>query len=969
MSALLEKSPRPYSAKRASVTAQLSAAGRGLQRERGLCLALRAWTWVIGFIVAALAADVVLHLNGAGRLVLDLVLAALVLGVAGVAMWVAWVRKPSFEHVARVLEDRDAQLGSKLINILQLREQTEDERLAPLTRELADVAIGGYADELRAVDLPRLARSDRPREEAKRAGFGLLGLLMLSGLCWNITRTEWPRFLDPFGDHPPYSFTRIEISEPGTDASVVVYGQSILITAKTAGHHPGELFLSYHAPDAPGQATTLPMFDKGESGFTQQIENIHHDLVIVAHTKARHSVSKQRRVGVILTPKLEAAFVKIAPPAYTGLKTDEHPLQFKSLKALAGTELTFRLRSNRPLREGRIDFTRAHDDVQAFPLVVSSGNENEVSGTLTAKDAGRLAFTLVDRDGHPSQETWECELQVIFDLGPEVQVTTPPADAFVALDFKIDAVIEAQDDYGVKTVRIHKAVNGVYGEPQVTHYDTVVRNVRDSLPLDLNTMDLDSGDTITLFAEAIDTAPEPHLARSKPVTLTVITVEEYNDFLRERSDLADIEAKYTDLFNRLRELVEQQSALGEQAEALKKQLEQGPNEAAQKKFDELMAKQGELNNKLNKMADEMDKFVREEPVYDLESELQETLSEKAEEIRESTKENQSATDDLAQRSTTPQGDRKLDAPMAGEMKKASDEQLARLGGAEQQGREQVTQPLEDLALMQEILKDINRIQQLDDAQKQLAGQAKAYNRAGPLTREDQLALKDLAAAQKAVGDELQEVEDKLWNDGKAAQEKFPKAAQSAKKIAEMMGDLRLQMHANNATEAMLQGKGDQSAQLAQRVSDELDKLFSECQSQGQQMSDEMDGYLGLKRGMQAGNNFQQMMQSRKFGNGRKFGMGKASGPGGQGDSGFAVSAQPNVPVLGNETRISQPSKPGNGGHSQAKADARTSPAAVDKTDVTHGLKPIDRESDAVQGESSIEQYSDLVDKYFKAITK
>jgi hypothetical protein len=52
-------------------------------------------------------------------------------------------------------------------------------------------------------------------------------------------------------------------------------------------------------------------------------------------------------------------------------------------------------------------------------------------------------------------------LQVTFDLGPEVQITTPRADAFVAMDFKADAVIEAQDDYGVRTMRIHQATNGV----------------------------------------------------------------------------------------------------------------------------------------------------------------------------------------------------------------------------------------------------------------------------------------------------------------------------------------------------------------------------------------------------------------------------------------------------------------------------------------------------------------------------
>ena len=938
-----------------------------LQRERGAFLFLRTLPWVFGVVVAAMAADVVLHLGAAPRVALDVLLIGIVLSIAGVAAWIAWMRRPSFEHTARVLESRDAHLGSKLINILQLRAQTNDERLAPLTRELAGMAIGGYAKELASVDLPRLARTDRVRIEAKRAGKWFAGFAVLLGVCWSITRTELPRFLDPFGDHPPYSFTRIEISEPGADGMQVVYGQGIIITAKTAGHHPGELFLSYHAADAPQAVTTVPMFDKGARGFTQQIENVRTDLVIVAHNKSRQSLSKQRRVDVILTPRLDQAFVKIAPPAYTGLKTEERPLPLKSLKALAGTELTFRLRSNRPLSEGRIALTRAPGEVEVVAMTPTA--ENEVSGAITAKDSGRLAFTLVDRDGHASQETWECELQVTFDLGPDVQITTPPGDSFVAMDFKVDAVIEAQDDYGVRTVRIHQARNGVYGEPLVKQNDAIVRNVRETLPLDLKTMELNSGDTITLYAEAIDTAPDPHIARSKPVTLTVITVEEYNDFLRERTDLGDIEAKYSDLLNRLHELAEQQRAMSQQAEALRKQLEQAPGDAAQKKFDELLAKQNELNAKLNKMAEEMDKFVRDQPLYDLEKELQEMLSAKADEIRESTKSNDASAKDLAQRSTTPQGDRKLDAPMAGEFKQASDAQLAKLDGVEKDAREQAEQPLEDMALMQEIMKDLNRIQDLDAVQKQIAAQAKAYNRAGPLTREDQLALKDLAAHQKAVGDELQEVEDKLWNDGKAAQEKFPKAAESAKKIAEQMGDLQLQMHASNATDAMLQGRGDQSALMAQRVADDLDKLFSTCNGQGQGMSQELDGYLSLKRGMNAGNNFKQMMQCRKFGNGNKAGMGAGMGPGGQGNSGFAVSAQPNAPVLGNETRITNPSKPGNGGHSETKSDTPPSPAALDKSDVAHGVKPVDRESDAVQGESPIGQYSDLVEKYFRAITK
>src|SRR4030095_729544 len=486
----------------------------------------------------------------------------------------------------------------------------------------------------------------------------------------------------------------------------------------------------------------------------------------------------------------------------------------------------------------RIELTRSPGDAESFPMAPTA--ENEVNGTMTAQDGGRLAFTLVDRDGYPSQETWECTLQVTHDLGPDVQITNPPGDSFVAMDFVIEAVIEANDDYGVKAGEMHQDDNAVYGEPRVTNDKAITRNAREVVNLDLKTMALQSGDTITLFAEAVDTAPDPHLARSKTVTLTVITVDEYNQFLRERTDLDDIANKYSDLLNQFHDLIEQQRAISEQANALEKQLAQSPNEAVQKKFDELVARQNEANTQLNKLAERMDTFVRDQPLYDIEAELKENLQAKAEEVRESTKENDAATQEAAARTTNSQGQRHLDQSIASDFKAASDPQLAKLGGAESEARDQMLKPLEDLALMQEIMKDLNRIQDLDAAQRELAEQAKAYDRSGPLNREDQLALKSLAAQQKAIGDALKEVHDKLRSDAYAAEEKFPKASESAHDIADTMEDLRLQMHAGNATDAMLQARGDQSAQLAQRLSDELGKLFSECQGQGQGMSDAMD---------------------------------------------------------------------------------------------------------------------------------
>ena len=380
-------------------------------------------------------------------------------------------------------------------------------------------------------------------------------------------------------------------------------------------------------------------------------------------------------------------------------------------------------------------------------------------------------------------------------------------------------------------------------------------------------MEVKSGDRISIFAEAIDTAPEPHLVRSKTVTFTVITVEEYNDFLREQTDLADIEAKYSALLRDFHEMVEEQKKLGTESDAQKQQLEAAKSDteraAAQKRLDDLLAKQQQLDQRLKQQAERMEKFVRDQPLYDVEAELKNTLAEKAQEIRDSVKANEEAMQKLAERAKA-QGE-KAQAGQQQEslddFKAASDEQVAKLGGAEQEAQEQVAQTLQDMSLMHEIMKDMNRFKELYEAQQQLAEQSKAYDRSTPLSREDQLALKEMAAQQKEIGDQLDAVEQKLWEDGKAAQEKFPKAGKSAQDLAQKMGDLRLQSLANKATGEMLEGSGSQGAQLADNLRSEMEKLFSQCNSQGNEMNDELDQYLSMSRSMKPGNNFKQMMQS------------------------------------------------------------------------------------------------------------
>jgi len=743
------------------------------------------------------------------------------------------------------------------------------------------------------------------------------------------------------------------------------------VKVKAAGHRPREVFLTAFPPGRREQAVTVPMFDKSGAGYDQLLDNIRGELLVFAHTKDYATESRQARVGVVLTPQLEKAFVRIAPPEYTGIKPEEKPYAFKAVQALEGGEIRFRLQSNRPLREGEMELTAGDQPPQRIALAKSG--EKEVSGSFIAAESGRMRFSITDISGLASQDDFEGALTVTHDLPPEVHLANPEQDSFVAMDFKLQAQIEASDDYGLREVRLQRGLNGVFSAPIVFQYTNIVRDSRETVVFNFSELGIQPGDVITLFAEALDNAPEPHAARSQTVRLQVISVEDYNNFLREQTDIADAEAKYAELNDDLQALIDQQKQIGEETQKLKDQLAKaGPQQrdALAAQLDKITAGQNELNRKLDQQAGRMENFVRENPLYDVETDLQQLLRAQADNIRGSTRTNDAATREIAQRSSPPQGGRQLTPDMLEALKKASDEQVARLSGVHEEDEKETVQALDDMDQMQELIKDFNLFESLYRAQQDLAAQSRAYARPGQLSREDQLALKELASTQKQVSDALGQLQDRLRADAWSADKLFPKAAQSGRDLADQIGERRLQPLAQQATDRMLAGSGDQSSDLAERLRGEMEKMFSECQGGNCPSSSELDNYLKLQR-LNPNNNFAQMSRSRKFGSGLGRGLVGSQGEGQMGTSGYAMTDGSALKVLGNESsprngsktsRQSSRSGRGNG------ALAGNGKSEIEKSDAMKGLNPVNRQSGAVASETVIEEYNDVVENYFKAIT-
>lgn len=948
---------------RSSLPVQLAGADRVWQGDRARRFFAASVKWFILATLLIVVADLIFHLSGWTRLAGLAAIAAAVVAVFIGMLWIALVSQSPMERIARLLESRSPKLGSKLINMIQLQKQIEDDSLPDTTRVMAQRAVDQADESLTDFKLKEIAKTPMKREQVLGAWLPVLGLIVLSLIFFRVSATQALRFIDPFGDHPPFAFTTLAITTPDDNSQSVVYKKSAIIEVEWSGHDPKDLYITTWEPNRKDTtARTTPMIRKTEKSFVQQLENITTDLVVVAHNKDRRALSSERKIGVLLTPQITESKVEIALPEYTRTKPREIPYHYKTIQALADSMLTFSIESNRPLSGGEIKVTSTEGETSVVEMHPTEEHPEMVVGSIMARGSARLEFKIKDITGIPSDAILSGGLTVTNDLSPAIRITEPYSDSFIVITHELNAAIEMTDDYGIDSLRLHRALNNQYSPPKIYTFSDQPKSQNQRVNFHLPKLGVSPGDVISFFAEATDNCPTPHLARSETRHLLVISEDDYNERMRTEADLSMIEDKFDRMLENFDDLVEQQEKIAEEFEKLN---ELGEDEQKEK-LDELLAQQSDLNEAIKEHADAMDNFSRDNPLYDIEKSLQEKLSERADELRQSAELNQMANEAAQQNN---------DSKLA---QQAAQDQLENMRGSREEQEKDVAEPLEEMAQMHELMQDFNHFKELYQQQAEIAEQSQPYQSGRQLDNADKLALQNLAAREESVRRQLEELSEKLKQDAAAAEENFPKAAESGRGLAEQIDQARLPELAQNSSEAMIEGKGQQSAERSERLRREMEQIISgceACQNGGQGMSDEIDQFLSLN-GMNPGNTFGQMMQSRLFnqGNGQGMGMGGTggSGMGSAGNGGlFGTTQSPNMGMLGGDSEL--------GNHNGGKGNSRkngpgtpgetTASDSMGKADVLPEIKPATRESKTVTPEILAEQYRGIVEEYFRALTR
>ena len=135
------------------------------------------------------------------------------------------------------------------------------------------------------------------------------------------------------------------------------------------------------------------------------------------------------------------------------------------------------------------------------------------------------------------------------------------------------------------------------------------------------------GDIISLFADTTDNSPLGQSATSRTIHLQVISVDDYNNFLRREASVEAIQQKYYDIAERMHDLGEEQEKLNQEMTELKKKMNDKKNplsDAEQRAaLNKIIKKQNEINHKTKQLVKDMKKMEREKPLYDIEKEFAE----------------------------------------------------------------------------------------------------------------------------------------------------------------------------------------------------------------------------------------------------------------------------------------------------------------------------------------------------------
>ena len=755
-------------------------------------LALRTGVLLAGVVgltaLLAVILDAALDLPEAARAAAPWVLALCGCFVLGWGVWL-W-RRFEEQRVARLFERAQPALGSRLINAVQLAQRTG---AAPVEEVLRREAVElGRKAAASALVWPAVRAG--VKTSAAVAGLALaawLGLLLAGG---DILRAVAPRFLDPAGDHPPYSKLRIEVSPAGAQ---VLYGGQVEVRARTSGRPVDKLWLAARSGT---NALSAIMFLAPDKTFFQTLVNLREPTQFyVTDGQAR---SHKFAIGIRYTPQITLVEVTTAFPEYTGRTPHTGKLSDEPQALPEDTKVSFRVASNRPLKSGRLTLTPVLGGKAIEVPLKPDGEKNIVSGGFTL--AQPVVFSLAVRDVNDldSLEPRQGRFNLLPDERPQIFVLEPGRNAVATPAIRVPVRVEATDDYGITRVMWLRGLNRSIQRPfnMKLTLRSGPQSVEAAGALDFATLGVRPGDIIQYYFEAADNYPKgPNITLSKLYEIQIISQEQYEAVLRMAAARKALFEPYFRLDAWLRRLAERARNLAKEAQS-----------ASPATADQAAA----LSDDLGKYESELGKLLQQAILFDVEQAFRAALAEQHTRVQQVQRKLQQAL-----------GSGQLDPKNLGE----AAEELSELARQEE---EDVNRPAQQIAAVAHLLARADTFVKLARQQAALAEMLRRFaDRSGDLSPVEQMEMQELAYHQRRVQDGLRSLLESLPQLLAQIPEEpdYEPLRNDVDKFIHAVGEAGIEEDLkNNARNlSLLDGKAGYA--LAQQAAEKMDRLISKCQ--------------------------------------------------------------------------------------------------------------------------------------------
>ncbi|MFM7132124.1 MAG: hypothetical protein ACKO0V_22480, partial [bacterium] len=453
----------------------------------------RAVLWIITGAMALLFVEIVLDHTVELPLIVRQVTLFAGLSAAATYGWFRvvrpWLRRINPLFAAKSIETVDPQFKNSLINYLQISQDAD--KVAPSV--LAQMEARAVAD-LSRVDVNNVVDP----APVTRLSYAMAALVVSFCLySWITPKSLLDSARRAFlADIQRPTNTRFVNIHPGDaeDAPKAITGMPLEFTVETLGAQPGKVTL-FISRDEGKTFAEMEMKQGGSFAdpWSATIEKLPGELLYyMAGGDGRTRTYRLDPVPVAIVEKISLDYEF---PEYTAVPRRE-AVEEGNVEALQGTWITVHATTNQPARSGFLDF-KPNPPV---PLTVTPGDPKKLTGRFLVEANGQYAVRFNSVDGQANPEPVIYDIKVVKDLSPTARFIRPESPTQRPANARVPLVIEASDDFGLKSVQLHVHKNGEILQQAEELIDQkakeTVKQLQRTVSLDLQPLSVKPGDKI-----------------------------------------------------------------------------------------------------------------------------------------------------------------------------------------------------------------------------------------------------------------------------------------------------------------------------------------------------------------------------------------------------------------------------------------------------------------------------------------